>query len=106
MAQNEKPVQLDLHSPQFQERWVDLEGDVQERAIAAFEKITQLTWNAVYQDKGLRWERIQSIPAPSGVDSLYTFRISKAIRGIAYRDGNFMRVLLIEPDHDAAYGKK
>ena len=38
MAQNAKPVQLDLHSPQFQERWVDLEGDVQERAIAAFEK--------------------------------------------------------------------
>ena len=62
MAQNAKPVQLDLHSPQFQERWVDLEGDVQERAISAFEKITQLTWNAVYQDKGLRWEWILCIP--------------------------------------------
>ena len=76
------------------------------RTIATFEKLTQLTWNQVYKDKGLRWEKIHSIQAPQGIDALYSFRVSKSIRGIGFRQNHFLRVLLIEPDHDAAYGKK
>jgi hypothetical protein len=54
----------------------------------------------------LRWEKIHSIQAPKGIDALYSFRVSKSIRGIGFRQDHFLRVLLIEPDHDAAYGKK
>jgi hypothetical protein len=109
MARNVKPellVELDLNSPSFQSNWNNLEQIEQEKAIATFEKITQLTWSQVYRDKGLRWEKIHSIQAPKGIDTLYSFRVSKSIRGIAFRQENFLRVLLIEPDHDAAYGKK
>ncbi len=108
MARNVKPellVEIDLNSPSFQSTWNNLEQIEQEKAIATFEKLTQLTWNQVYKDKGLRWEKIHSIQAPQGIDALYSFRVSKSIRGIGFRQDHFLRVLLIEPDHDAAYGK-
>jgi hypothetical protein len=72
----------------------------------AFKKITQSTWNELYRDAGLKRERVQSIQAPRGVDSLYTFRITQAVRGVGFREIDFLRVLLIQPDHDATYGKK
>lgn len=57
MARNVKPeplVELDLNSPVFQSAWGDLELAQQEKALATFEKLTQLTWNQVYRDKGLK----------------------------------------------------
>ena len=45
-------------------------------------------------------------PAPKGIDAIYTLRITQPRRATAYRDGNFMRLLTIAPDHDAAYGKR
>ena len=109
MARNVKPellVELDLSSLVFQTTWSDLELVEQEKTFATFKKLTQLTWNQVYRDKGLKWEKIHSIAAPKGIEALYSFRVSKSIRGIGFRENHFLRVLLIEPDHDAAYGKK
>ena len=109
MARNVKPeplVELDLNSPFFQSACGDLELAEQEKAFTTFEKLKQLTWNQVYRDKGLKWEKIHSIAAPKGIEALYSFRVSKSIRGIGFRENHFLRVLLIEPDHDAAYGKK
>lgn len=109
MARNVKPellVEIDLNSPSFQSTWNNLAPIEQEKAIATFEKLTKLTWSQVYRDKGLRWEKIRSIQAPKGIDALYSFRVSRSIRGIGFRQDHFLRVLLIEPDHDAAYGKK
>jgi hypothetical protein len=103
MARNVKPeplVELDLDNPILQSAWKELELSEQEKAFATFEKITQLTWNQVYRDKGLKWEKIHSISA------LYSFRVSKSIRGIGFREDHFLRVLLIQLDHDATYGKK
>ena len=109
MVRNAKPeplVELDLNSPIFQSAWEELELTEQEKAFATFEKITQLTWNQVYRDKGLRWEKIHSIPVPKGIDALYSFRVSKSIRWIGFKEDHFLRVLLIKPDHDATYRKK
>ena len=109
MVRNVKPeplVELDLNSPFFQSAWNNLELVEQEKALATFEKLTQLTWNQVYRDKGLKWEKIHSIATPKGIEALYSFRVSKSIRGIGFRENHFLRVLLIDPDHDAAYGKK
>lgn len=109
MARNAKLealVELDLNSPLFQSAWDNLELVAQEKVFATFEKITQLTWNQVYRDKGLRWDKIHSIPTPKGIEALYSFRVSKSIRGIGFREDHYLRVLLIQPDHDATYGKK
>lgn len=106
MPPSVKLVQLDLNNPEFQKSWFDLEADDAERVRNALKKILKLTWQDIYKDKGLHWEKIQSLPAPQGVDALYTFRLSKSARGVGYREGNFLRVLLVSTDHDGTYGKK
>ena len=69
-------------------------------------KLRQMTWNQVYRDNGLKWEKIVSLTPPSGGVAVYSLRISQSRRATAYRDGDFMRLLTIAPDHDTAYGKK
>ncbi|MFT3791456.1 MAG: hypothetical protein QM741_10325 [Rudaea sp.] len=69
-------------------------------------KLRHSTWPQVYRDKGLRWEKIASIKCAAGIDALYSLRITQARRAVAYRDGDFIRLLIIPPDHDATYGKK
>ncbi|NLY26843.1 MAG: hypothetical protein GX049_04755 [Alcaligenaceae bacterium] len=42
---------------------------------------------------------------PQGIDAIYSLRITQARRATAYRDGDFIRLLTIAPDHDATYGR-
>lgn len=65
-----------------------------------------MTWNQLYRDNGLKWEKIVSLEPPSGIDCLYSLRLTQARRAIAYRDGDFIRLLSVPPDHDATYGRK
>ena len=60
MSPNAKYVQLDLNSPEFQQSWVELEADDAERVRAALKKILKLTWQDVYKDKGLHWEKFRA----------------------------------------------
>src|SRR2546425_3807324 len=103
---NPRNVQLDLNNEIFQSHWLGLEKSERERVSGTFRKIRQLTWDQVYRDPGLKWEKVTSVRPPEGIDAIYTLRITKSRRATAYRDGNFMRFLTIAPDHDAAYGKK
>ena len=57
---------------------------------------------SLYADYGLKWEVILSQKGP-GNNKLYSFRISKGFRGVAYRDGLWLRLLSLHPDHDSAY---
>lgn len=103
---NDKSVQLDLNNPVFQENWLSLDKQERSRITDTLKKLRQLTWNQVYRDQGLKWEKVASLQPPKGIDAIYTLRITQSRRATAYRDGNFMRLLTIAPDHDAAYGKK
>ncbi len=105
-AQNERNVQLDLNNEVFQEHWLNLDKQERNRVTDTLKKLKQLTWNQVYRDQGLKWEKITSIDPWKDVDAIYTPRITQSRRATAYRYGNFMRLLTIAPDHDAAYGKK
>ena len=105
-AQNEKNVQLDLNNPVFQENWLSLDKPERSRVTDTLKKLRQITWNQVYRDQGLKWEKVTSVHPHQGIDAIYKLRIKQSRRATAYRDGNFMRLLTIEPDHDAAYGKK
>jgi hypothetical protein len=49
----------------------------------------------VYQDPGLKWEKITSVPRPPGIEAVYSLRITQARRATAYRDGERMRLLTI-----------
>jgi len=105
-AQREGSVQLDLNNEVFQENWLGLDKQERNRVTDTLRKLRQLSWDQVYRDQGLKWEKITSIHPPKGIDAIYTLRITQSRRATAYRDGNFMRLLSIAPDHDAAYGKK
>jgi len=48
----------------------------------------------------------RGLKPPAGIDAVYSLRISQSRRATAHRDGNFIRLLTIAPDHDATYGKQ
>ena len=76
------------------------------RVLDTFRKILKLDWLQVYRDPGLKWEKITSVRPPKGLDAIYALRVIQARRATALRDGDYMRLLTVEPDRDATYGKK
>ena len=106
MAANDALVRLDLNNPVFQEHLFHLQKPDRHAAVDSLKKIRQLTWGQLYQDNGLKWEKIVSVKPPLGVDAIYSLRITQSRRCTAFRDGDYMRFLTIAPDHDSTYGRK
>ena len=105
-AGSDSRVRLDLNNPVFQRDLLGLQKPERHAALDTLTKLIQMTWQQVYRDKGLHWEKITSVKPPSGIDALYSLRITQARRVVTYREGDFIRLLSIPSDHDAAYGKK
>jgi len=106
MANTNALVKLDLNNPHFQQSLFALEKQAQSECLRTLKKISGMTWVMVYQDKGLRWEKISSIQAPAGIDQVYSIRITLSARALVFREGDFMRFLLVSQDHDGVYGRK
>lgn len=106
MASGDAKVRLDLNNPVFQDNLFTLQKPERHAALDTLSKIRQLTWNQLYRDQGLKWEKITSVKPPAGIDAIYSLRITHARRATAYREADFMRLLTIAPDHDATYGRK
>ena len=102
----DKPVRLDLNNPVFQENLLTLQKTERHAALETLNKLRQMTWQQVYRDNGLKWEKIVSVKPPMGVDAIYSLRITHSRRCTAYGDGDFMRLLTVASDHDSAYGRK
>jgi inosine/xanthosine triphosphate pyrophosphatase family protein len=100
MRGNDEKVILDLNYPEFQSQLLDLEPTELRKVFKSLKKIRALTWQAVFQDKGLHWEELKSRPGK------YTVRLSQGYRAVVIRDGTAMRFQALHPDHDSAYGKK
>jgi len=95
-------IRLDLNNPVFQRLLFNLSKSDQHNALNTLRKLANMTWQQVYSDHGLKWEVMLSQKGPGG-NKLYSFRIGKRFRGIAYRDGSWLRLLSLHPDHDSAY---
>lgn len=106
MASSDARVRLDLNNPVFQDNLLTLQKPERHAALDTLNKIRQLTWKQLYRDPGLKWEKITSVRPPQSIDAIYSLRITQARRATAYRDGDFIRLLTISPDHDATYGRK
>lgn len=106
MSEADATVRLDLNNPVFQRDLLDLQKAERHAALDTLAKLRQLDWQQVYRDKGLRWEKTISVKPPPGIAALYSSRITQSRRAVAYRDGEFIRLLSIPPDHDATYGTK
>ena len=99
-------VRLDLNNPVFQENLLSMPKPERHSALETLNKLRRMTWAQVYSDNGLKWEKITSVTPPAGIPAIYSLRITQSRRATAYRDGDFIRLLTISPDHDATYGKK
>lgn len=95
-------LRLDLNSPEFQRQLFAAEKEEQRAVLTTLRKLSQMTWPQVYADRGLRWEAIHSRRGPAGA-TLHSLRLGKGFRAVAYRDGDWLRLLTLHPDHDSAY---
>ncbi|UOF91382.1 hypothetical protein LSG31_03765 [Fodinisporobacter ferrooxydans] len=95
-------IRLDLNNPVFQRTLFHLSKQEQLAVLGTLRKLTDMNWNQMHRDSGLKWELIHSRCGSMG-EKLYSFRIGKGFRAIAYRDGCWLRVLSLHPDHDSAY---
>ena len=99
-------IRLDLNNLVFQENLLSLQKPERHAALDTLNKIRQLTWNQLYRDNGLKWEKVVGVKPPTGVAAIYSLRVTQSRRATAFRDGDFIRLLTIAPDHDSAYGNK
>ena len=106
MGANDSLVRIDLNNPVFQEHLFSLQKPERNAAIDTLRKIRQLSWNQFYRDSGLKWKKIISVKPPQGIDAIYSLRITQSRRCTAYRDGDFLRLLTVAPDHDSTYKQK
>jgi hypothetical protein len=95
-------VALDLNNPEFQQNWFALEHEEALAVLATLRKIHRMEWNQLYSDRRLRWEAILSRSGPSG-QRLDSLRVTRRVRAVAYRDGEFLRFLSLHADHDSTY---
>ena len=102
MAAGGSPVRLDLNSPEFQDVFFRLELSELKQVVGALKRLRELDWTTLYRQTGFQWEAIRHIRTPSGATA-YSLRLSEKIRAIAYRDGAFLRIVSLHPDHDSAY---
>ncbi len=99
-------IRLDLNNLVFQENLLSLQKPERHAVLDTLNKIRQLSWNQLYRDNGLKWEKVVGVKPPAGVAAIYTLRVTQSRRVTAFRDGDFIRLLTIAPDHDSTYGKK
>ena len=102
MAVAENRIRLDLNSPEFQDAFFRLESEDLKQVVSALRRLLELDWNSLYQHTGFRWEAIEHLKAAAG-NRVYSLRLSQRIRAVALRDGNFLRLISLHPEHDSTY---
>jgi hypothetical protein len=95
-------IQLDLNNPEFQANLLALGKQDAWAVLKTLRMLQVMSWEQLQSSKGLRWELIQSRQAPAG-ERLYSLRVSRSCRAVAWRDGPWLRLLSLHPDHDSAY---
>jgi len=98
----QQKVRLDLNSPRFQQALFDISKEHQRSVLNTLRKLSKMTWEQVHRDPGLHWEAIRSQCGPDG-RKLYSFRIGKGFRGVGFRDGSWLAITSLHPDHNSAY---
>ena len=96
------PVRLDLNSPAFQDVFFHLQADELKQVVASLRRLRALDWNSLYRHTGFRWEGIEHLEAPNRA-KVNSLRLSQRIRAVAFRDGDFLRLISLHTDHDSAY---
>ncbi len=96
-------IAIDMNDIGFQQDLFGLEKQEVTALIKTLRKISQLTWDQLYKDNGLKWEEIT--PRNTRLnEKVYTFRFSQKYRATAYRaENNKLQLMSLHTDHDSAY---
>ena len=95
-------ILLDLNNPIFQQDFFGLPKAEALAVLKILKKVSQLTWEQLYKDQGLKWELIRSKQGKNG-EKLYSLRITQKCRAVAVRETEYLRFLSLHSDHDSAY---
>jgi hypothetical protein len=95
-------VRLDLNSPEFQDVFFRLPMNDLKQVVASLRRLRGLEWQRLYEHTGFRWEAIEHLKAPNGA-RVYSLRLGQRVRAVAFRDGDFLRLVSLHPDDDSAY---
>ena len=95
-------IRLDLNNPVFQTQLLDLNKQEAWAVLKTLRLLQRMSWEQIQVSRGLHWELIQSKQGVSG-ERLYSLRISRSCRAVAFREGDWLRLLSLHPDHDSAY---
>lgn len=95
-------IVLDLNSPIFLDELLSLDKGELARVVRTLRKVRAMDWDTFTRHRGSRWEQIGHIVGPGG-RPVHSFRLSQRYRALAYRDGDYLRVLSLHLDHDSAY---
>jgi len=95
-------IRLDLNNPEFQANLLALDKPQAWAVLQTLRLLQAMTWLQLQTSKGLRWELIQSRQGPQG-ERLYSLRVSRSCRAVAWREGDWLRFLSLHPEHDSAY---
>jgi hypothetical protein len=95
-------IKIDLNSTEFQKDLFSLEKNEQVALIKTLRKISNLTWDELYRDQGLKWEVIIS-KIGKNKERIYSFRFSQKYRALALREESYLRLLTLHTNHDNAY---
>jgi hypothetical protein len=101
----ESRIRLDLNSPEFQDVFFRLETQDLKQVVSALGRLRELDWNGLYRHTGFRWEAIEHLKVGGGA-KVYSLRLSQRIRAVAIRDGRFLRLVSLHPEHDSTYERK
>ena len=95
-------ILLDLNNSIFQQDLFVLSKSEAVATLKILRKISQLAWEQLYKDQGLKWELIRSKQGKQG-EKLYSLRVTQKCRAVAIREGDYLRLLSLHSDHDSAY---
>lgn len=102
MVAGSSRVKLDLNSPAFLDVFPRLELVELKQVVASLRRLREIDWNTLYRHTGFKWEAIRHIRTPNDT-AAHSLRLSEKVRAVAYRDGDFLRIISLHPDHDSAY---
>jgi hypothetical protein len=94
-------VLLDLNSPEFQSQLFALDRALLAQVVEILARLRKMAWTDVYRSSGIKWEKIGG-SAPNG-EPLYSLRITQKVRAVGFREGDYLRLVSLHPDHDSAY---
>lgn len=90
------------HSKCKIEKW---QGKELTSLIECFKKIESLTWNEIFENEGLNWERNKNIaiPLPENFPNdakLCSMRVSKKMRIYGYRSEEYFCIIWFDKNHE------